>query len=226
MKRTIRITVTIVFMAAIAAAFLHNKTHAGQAPARGITGEESDRELILALNDCIQERFKDVDQTFGYRRIVRIGETAHRFTPENAKEIKIVDELKKVGLKSALYLAGRRSVDTYFKLTDLKRDHVIKGPGLITADDKQKKSLPKASELFEHSRKAMAAFEKSNSYDFTLAGWKFTALAVRASDQSCLMCHKHDNYIPYGTAVNNQMPPELKVGDVLGVVIYAYGNSR
>lgn len=226
MQRAIRITVTLIFVAAIAAAFSHDNIHAGQLPAPEIARADSDKEMILELNDCIQERFKEIDERFGYRRIIRIGDTPHRFKPENAKESKIVSELKKADLKAALYLAGRRVIKSNPDTARLQPGQLIKGPGLITAEDRQKESLPKAVDLLEHSRNAMAAFEKADSYDFTLAGWRFTALPVRASDQTCLMCHKSDTYVSFTVHTDDQTPVKLKIGDVLGVVIYAYGHSR
>ena len=43
--------------------------------------------VIGSLDACVQERFKEVDRVFGFRRIVRPGETAHRFRPENVREL-------------------------------------------------------------------------------------------------------------------------------------------
>jgi hypothetical protein len=226
MQRTIRITITLIFVALIAAAFSHDNACAEHAPAPEITREDSDKELILELNDCIQERFKEIDEKFGYRRIIRIGDTPHRFKPENAKESKIVSKLEKADLKAALYLAGRRVIKSNPDIARLQPGQFIKGPGLITAEDKEKESLPKAVDLLEQSRRAIVEFEKADSYDFTLAGWKFTALPVRASEESCLMCHKSDNYVSFAVPTGDQTPVKLKIGDVLGVVIYAYGHSR
>jgi len=45
----------------------------------------SARVPIGQLNDGIQERFKDVDEQFGIRRIVTTR-TPHRFTPETVAE--------------------------------------------------------------------------------------------------------------------------------------------
>lgn len=227
MKRAIRITITLIFIAAIAAGLLHEKSHAVQSPARETDCGDSDKQLVSELNDRVQERFKDIDNTFGYRRIIRVGDTPHRFKPENAKELKIVDELNKARLKVALYLASRSVIKINPHIARLRPGQFIKGPGLITADNNQRNSLPEALEIFEQSRNAMAAFEKSDSYDFTLGGWKFTARPVRASDQSCLMCHKSDDWVSLvGSANADQKPEQLKIGDVLGVVIYAYEYSR
>jgi Protein of unknown function (DUF3365) len=226
MQRKFQITCTLVFVAAIAAAFLHEKSYAVQSPAREIDCDDSDKQLLSELNDRVQERFKDIDDTFGYRRIIRAGDTPHRFKPENAKELKIVDELNKARLKVALYLASRNVTKINEHIMRFQPGQFIKGPGLITADDKQRNGLPQALEMFEQSRKAMAAFEKSDSYDFTLGGWKFTARPVRASEESCLACH-NGGANPYINLANTNQPPErLKIGDVLGVVIYAHEYSR
>ena len=45
---------------------------------------DSEADLIAALDDCIQQRFLDVDKGFGFSRVIRPGETPHRFKAENS----------------------------------------------------------------------------------------------------------------------------------------------
>ena len=226
MQLTTRRFLVSLFLFVFAAAYFYGRSSATQSPVATSGDDDYDKQLICELNDSIQERFKDVDKTFGYRRIIRVGETPHRFKPETAKELEIVDELKKARLKVALYLAGRSVLQANPSRARFDPKWFIKGPGLVTVDDDQKKSLPDSSDLFEQSRKAMLSFETSESYDFTLAGRKFTARPVRASDQSCLMCHASEGASFFPSAGADKNPKPLKMGDVLGVVIYSYERSR
>lgn len=76
---------------------------------------------------------------------------------------------------------------------------------------------PSASALWEAGRRAMRAFETSESHDFTQSGWNFTARPVRASGAACLECHEHDEARRW-TVPNDA----VKLGDALGVVVYGY----
>jgi hypothetical protein len=197
-------------------------------------------QIIDALNDCIQQRFKDIDTSFGFRRIIRIGDTPHRFKPENPKEFSSVSDLNNQKVEVALYLAsrsvlgdkpddkewnqGNADAPQSYKPVSMNATvnfsrKIIKGPVLISAKDKQ--ALPLPSELWEQSKKAMQAFATKDSFEFRLGKWQFTARPVRASEQSCLQCHLVDS-----TAILARKPDEeskqLKIGDPLGVVLYAY----
>ena len=183
--------------------------------------------LIGYLDDCIQQRFLDVDQGFGYRRIVRPGDTPHRFKPENAKELAVEGHLRRHKLDVVLYLAGRGIIapDLNSKEVDAIADKLIKGPVRITATDKQRIQLPSNKQLFNHGQEAMRVFERSDNYEFNLGQWKFIARPVRASDQSCLKCHQHAGISYLTTADRPQAPTSLQVGDPLGVLVYGYKNS-
>jgi len=97
---------------------------------------------------------------------------------------------------------------------------MIKGPVFITANDSQEAGLPKAPELWDQARRAMVSFQASDTYEFTKEGWIFTARPVRAIE-SCLQCHRSDTPSNFATTVIGQ-PKLLKVGDPLGVIVYAY----
>jgi hypothetical protein len=68
----------------------------------------SARAVIAEFDECLQQRFKDVDEGFGFRRIVKIGDTPHHVDPENAREESAVRDLEREGLRVVLYLTGRR----------------------------------------------------------------------------------------------------------------------
>jgi hypothetical protein len=100
--------------------------HAAEKPAIAV--------LIGALNDCIQERFKEVDQLFGMRRLVPPGYTAHRFHPETVREVAAVSDLDRAGMRVVLYLSGRDILRPQLdraRLSDEAMWRLIKGPVLI-----------------------------------------------------------------------------------------------
>ena len=167
---------------------------------------------IAELNRIIQERFTEVDSTFGLRRIVIIGETPHRFQPEKVSELNAVRGLDEARMRVALYMAGRRVLDVEPDLTTkapaaLNR-RVVFGPVAVT-DASSLPPLPDAVQLIDESRTAFRALERRERYDFEFGDVSFTARAVRASSSACLACHM-----------------DRKIGEPLGVVMYAYTASR
>jgi hypothetical protein len=186
------------------------------------TGVGRELAVISSLNDCIQSRFRDVDERFGFRRIITPGDTPHRFKPENAKEIDAVRALERASMQVILYLTGRQVLREKPAATDLPAESLwgpIKGPVLITPAGRPAPA-PRPMDLWDESARAMRAFEKSDSYDFVQAGWNFTARPVRASEELCLRCHRgplRASSVP--TADGNAT---LKIGDAIGVVLYGY----
>lgn len=186
------------------------------------TGVGRELAVISSLNDCIQSRFKDVDERFGFRRIITPGQTPHRFTPENAREIDAVRALEQSGLQVILYLTGRqvlREKPPAALTSELTRGF-IKGPVAITPADVTTTAAPKAMDLWDESARAMRVFANRDSYDFVQAGWTFTARPVRASEEVCLSCHRGP-----GRASSFPVSDEktvLKIGDPIGVVLYGY----
>jgi hypothetical protein len=209
-------TVAVLLVMSLAA---RSDVSAGQRPT------DAGRELavISSLNDCIQSRFGDVDERFGFRRIITPGQTPHRFTPENAKELDAVRALQQSGLQVVLYLTGRqilRDKAPADLLTDDVAWRFIKGPVVISTADGTAGTAPKPMDLRDESARAMRSFENRDSYDFIHAGWNFTARPVRASDDLCLRCHRGSSRAslapsPAGTSV-------LKIGDAIGAVLYGY----
>ena len=204
---------------------------ASQSP---LTDAERAAVLISAFDGCIQGRFADIDDKFGLRRIVNPGETPHRFKPESTRELDAVRGLEGAGFRVVLYLTGRRVLRE-----DPQPDvpganpfrALIKGPVLIThafadasapAEASTGVSAPKSVELWKESRQAMLAFTTRDSFDFAKAGWNFIARPVRASDATCLKCHRD----PYSMSIPVGESSNLKVGDALGVVLYGYQRTR
>ena len=163
---------------------------------------------IASLNRSIQDRFKDVDSTFGLRRIVVIGDTPHRFRPESVTELEAVRAVEDARLRVGMYMAGRRVLDREPDLTTKQpfalNRRIIFGPIAVTSPASAD-GLPEAFDLIEESRIAFHTLGQRERYDFEIADWKVTARAVRATTAQCLNCHRGRS-----------------IGDPLGVVLYAY----
>ncbi|HZS44638.1 MAG TPA: hypothetical protein VFC63_06005 [Blastocatellia bacterium] len=245
MRKTIRIAITVVIFGGIALLALHSKASANL-QSKGVQNQQDDLDCAISeFNDRIQDRFKAVDRDFGYRRIIR--PFAHNFRPENAREIKDVDGITNAGQTLFLYLTdlevlgppnpsstGDKNKDA--KLNDIFMKNAIKGPALITGDQKLVSDLPTVAQLWEPSAKALKSFEHNESYDFTLNGWNISARPVRASQESCMQCHLNRApnrfaSIPVtmtvdGKLIEDKKPAEIKIGDPLGVVIYAFRRTK
>jgi len=190
--------------------------------------------MIDPLDDCIQARFKEADRIFGYARVT--PEThIYMFHPKNEEERLAVSELEQEGWRVGFYLAGWRIMDSEPEISrqnsgNMYRRHpVIHGPLPITVNA-AREDLPVATELRDHAKKAMAAFDTLNQYEFSVQNWSFIARPIRA-EEMCLRCHNprplpvagEVTRIPYAPAPGKH---PLKVGDALGVAIYAYARKQ
>jgi hypothetical protein len=101
---------------------------------------------------------------------------------------------------------------------------LIQGPVLITAA--QADDLPHPPQLWEYSHAAMTAFAAKDEFEFSQGGWQFIARPVRASDQSCLNCHLQDSTRIIGYQKPDEKEKRLKMGDPLGVILYAYRGPK
>ena len=77
-----------------------------------VAGDVTTRRMLRVLDDCLQGRFRDVNEGFGMSRVIRPGETAHRFKPENAREMNVVRDLEQANRRVVFYLASRRVLKT------------------------------------------------------------------------------------------------------------------
>ena len=206
--------------------------------------------LIETFNDCVQERFKEVDERLGAARITRVG-APHLFTPETAREISLVADLEREHLRVVLYLAGRQVLDPrpdsaassrifiparnyskpMFWATDLRGGPdpetielgVIKGPIRVTPAIRPTAGLepaPAAFDLWEESRRAMLAFAQAESHDFVRDGWRFAARPIRVTDPACLNCHTQRGATPMSAGPHPGNT--LRPGDAVGVMVYGY----
>ena len=159
---------------------------------------------IAELNDTIQLRFMTIDKFFGFTRMAKPDSTPpHQFLPENVRETEAVRTLENAKMDVVLYLAGRRVLKARTPENEWFRP---KGPLRIANASGQSISPPPGIDLWEDSREALLAFSANTSYEFpTRNGWNMIARPVRAAGEQCLKCHT-----------------PLRVGDPIGVVIYAY----
>jgi len=191
---------------------------------------------LEALDREIQKRFHNVIG-FGMARIA----TERRFEPETKAEREAVRMLGRAGYKVGLYLVGRgvlepmparlRRAKTAFG-SDRTTGEPFSGPIFLSSPTIT--SVPSAAALWDETQNAMRAFEKgSNRYGFVAGKWQVEARPVRASEESCLRCHKTDYKYIY--SVNDRGEPfynvepkgnVLKVGDTLGVLLYLYKEPR
>ena len=162
---------------------------------------------IAELNDCIQQRFTTTDRLFGYSRIAT-PMSPHKFLPENVRETEAVKALEQARMEVVVYVAGRRVLQRQTGPNDWSNP---RGPLQITSGNGQASSPPSGSDLREESREALLAFIGNRSHEFgsRADGWKMIARPVRAADERCLKCHT-----------------KLRVGDPIGVVVYAYRGSH
>jgi hypothetical protein len=180
--------------------------------------------VISALNDCIQQRFEEINDRFGVARFVRIGETPHRFQPESVAEMGSVRALEQARLQVVLYVAGTRVLRPTPTLPLVGNAHalaIIKGPVRVTPGAIDQVPPPSPAQLWEEGRRAMHAFLTREAHEFTQPGWTFSARPVRASGPACLECHRNR-----GADLTTGPDGPVKLGDALGVVMYGYRPTR
>lgn len=175
---------------------------------------------------------------------------AVRFSPRTVQELVAVNELEEEGWSVGFYLVGRSILGERPDKElwdDPKRPYYgrkpINNPLLITKNTKADE-LPKAWTLWDAAQKAMRAFEQSNQLQFDVEEWTVAARPIRASEHACLVCHLGDDrprwpgrlIYPRPSLDDDKAksqspgyPPEdevqeskLKIGDTLGVALYAY----
>ena len=163
---------------------------------------------IAELNDCIQQRFLDVDKFFGFRRIVTPDDTPHRFRPENVREMDAVRVLEDARLDVVLYLAGRRVLKPR---TEAMGRWAPKGPVNIASSGGGSSEPPAGSALWDDAREALIAFGSNRTYEFNgpIGDWNLIARPIRATSDVCLQCHS-----------------PLRLGDPIGVVVYGYRGNK
>ncbi|HZS06277.1 MAG TPA: hypothetical protein VFD58_15655 [Blastocatellia bacterium] len=203
---------------------------ASSAQQKPVTGNpEHDSSPVDALDQCVQKRFGTMER-FGIRRVITFPYHLQHFTPENEQEKNVIAELEKDGWTVSFYLAGRSVLGAKPDKSLWEKPNnnfytrkPINNPILLTKDAKID-DLPKPLELWEQTQKAMAAFSRAGEYDFSVGKWQIAARPVRASQQACLNCHDQRHEMVDGKV--KAISQGLKIGDPLGVVLYAYTRAH
>jgi hypothetical protein len=194
-----------------------------------------DSHPLDALDREVQKRFHNI---IGFG-MARIG-TEKKFAPETAEEKSAARELEREGYRVGLYLAGRAILDDVPEQD--RRSKVVFGSspagqgfsGPIFLSSSDAKGVPTAASLWDETRRALRSFESgSERYGFKSGEWDVEARPVRASAESCLKCHKARVEYKVVTsetgeksAKSEALEERLKVGDPLGVLVYAYRKKR
>ena len=180
--------------------------------------------VIDALDARIQERFSKADKVFGIARVETSTNHIRSFQPATEEERDVVSELELGGWQIGFYLAGRRVLGSKHKLP-YGGYRGFGGPILIAPQMPRHSEIrmPELDDLWEHAQKAMLSFDSKNQYDFSVGKWSVTARPIRAKE-SCLKCHNNFNYGNTVPVDHAPSPTPLKVGDTLGVAMYAYTN--
>ncbi|HEX8502243.1 MAG TPA: hypothetical protein VF659_16800 [Pyrinomonadaceae bacterium] len=188
-----------------------------------------------ALDRAVQKRFHQV-VGFGMARIA----TEKKFEPTTEEERAAVGALKRDGYRVALYLAGRAVLADAPAEARAAKKHFGIGPGVpgmsgpIFVSSPGVKGLPGGAVLWDETRRALESFAAGGErYGFSAGPWEVEARAVRAGGESCLKCHSPDVRVEYLPAPDGRLftrferkGAELKVGDPLGVLLYAYRRAR
>ncbi len=174
----------------------------------------ADEDPVDALDRCIQGRLHDLEG-FGLSRLADVPQHLHRFEPKTNREVAAVAGLREAGRTVALYLGGRG-------LLDRRRDPETESLGRRTLSeavfvtDSDVRDLPSPRELRALGQESLAASASGEPVVAEVGRWRVDVRPVRADRQVCLDCHA-----PNHPALEKESPPPLRVGDALGVVIYA-----
>jgi hypothetical protein len=176
-----------------------------------VTAPEPDE--LNRLDECIQRRFL-ARTTFGMGRILpNQFHGVRQFSPENAAEQAVVNQLDQKGYQVTLYLAGRNVLDAPPPVPNLTLyRYAVQGPAYITRL-RNPEELPRPDALFEASRAALQAFSNGRGYDaFQKGDWTVALRPLRAANEACVQCH-------------NATGAHVKMNDVLGVAMYVYKHT-
>lgn len=194
--------------------------------------------VIDPIDECIQELFSKADIRFGITRVpTRISHIKY-FAPSNPREVEIVTDLEGDGWEVGFYLAGRRILGEKPGPNDIKlfadAHPVIGGPISITGSLRKpaadvSPAMPEPAALWDGGQKAMRAFDSTNRYEFAVGNWTIEARPIRARE-NCLKCHNNNATPPDNNAavtnvagvIHAHSKTPIRVGDALGVAMYAY----
>jgi hypothetical protein len=172
----------------------------------------ADASPIESLDRCIQYRLHDF-QGFGVSRLIDVPQHLYRFTPETPDEASAVEELRKAGRDVVLYLGGRGLLDPARDAQDEPIGARTFSPA-INVTEPAPSNLPLTRALRVLGRKSLAASAAGEPVSGSVGRWRIDVRPVRADRQDCVDCHSP-----------KEAGPGLRIGDALGVVVYASADS-
>ena len=181
--------------------------------------------LIASFDECIQERFRDLSgKSLGLARVTPAS--PHAFFAHNVREESAVQYLDAARLNVVMYVGGRKLLgEDGYSITPQRGALVmvpgrngarLEGPIVVTplSYNAPPQNAPRAATLMTDATKALRGFDRVDTASFSVEGWNIAATPIRARSNTCLGCHR---LAPAGTAQNR-----LRIGDALGVALYAY----
>jgi hypothetical protein len=193
--------------------------------------ERSRGELLRAFDAELQRRFLDTSRGFGAARVMTAVPSPHRltmgyrFVPENSVEQDVVNGLAAAHIDVVFYLASQslppRAETTIPVLTPVlgprwRQRPELQGP--VTVLSSSGATPPAVENLLDHGRRTFAVLKTEDVVQFRSEGWEMVARPVRAANGSCVVCH---NGNPDRPRLPDGALTTYKVGDVLGVLLYA-----
>ena len=191
-------------------------------------GPDESRGAIAALasfDECIQDRFRNLtDKRLGLMRVTPAS--PHAFFAHNVREESAVQYLEAMKLNVVMYVGGRKLLgESGYSVTPQsgalmvvpgRNGAHLDGPILVTplsAHAPPRDAVP-AVTLMTDAARALRAFDGVDASSFSINGWNVVARPVRARSTTCLGCHR--------LVVSGKRENALRIGDALGVVMYAY----
>jgi hypothetical protein len=193
-------------------------------------GDGSRGELLRAFDAELQRRFLDTSRGLGSARVMTVVPSPHRvtmtyqFVPENDVERDVVSRLAAARIAMVFYLGNALPAPT-----GPATPAVLMAPGLrwrprpelqgpATVLNNSDATPPAIDSLLEHARRSFVVLKTEDVVQFRSDEWEMVARPVRAANGSCVVCHNGNPdrpRLPDGTLTT------YKVGDVLGVLMYA-----
>jgi hypothetical protein len=180
--------------------------------------------VLSSFDECIQDRFRNLtDKRLGLMRVTPAS--PHAFFADNVREESAVQYLEAMRLNVVMYVGGRKLLgESAYSVTPQRGALMmvpgrngarLDGPILVTplSAHAPPRDAVSAATLMTDAARALRAFDGDAS-SFSIEGWNVVARPVRASSTTCLGCHR--------LAVSGKRDNALRIGDVLGVVLYAY----
>ena len=195
-----------------------------------------DAEIIERFDRLIQARFLS-EPYFGIARIPRVSKAPDNphfkhFYASGAEEVNSVREFEEDGWKSSINLFGKRTTPKMVSKSEFGKFRInfrLFDPIPVTSGLKEK-NLPKSSKLLKEVKKAFLAFQTPNSpneneYAFEIGEWSYVAKPVRASQTSCVECHK--DYVVTQKLDDGKFKfRKRQIGDANGILVYGFSRAE